>query len=63
MALTIFFLIFAEEVVPEFEVVIDQPSQVVQPGADARLDCSARGAVNVDRIEWSRERDHLPPGE
>lgn len=46
-----------------FEIVVSDEELKVVPGSEARLSCSARGnRVNVEEIEWSRERGNLPSG-
>jgi len=47
----------------EFEVTVNEPELEVHQGDEARLLCSARGNKDkVQRINWSREGQELPPG-
>ena len=48
--------------VEEIEVIIDPPSITLRSGERAQFDCSARGHIDVESIEWSRDGAPLPRG-
>jgi dystroglycan 1 len=55
-------ILVVPEDLPEFEVVVAQPTISVRPGEDARFECSAKSRVEVEEIQWSKYGDELPQG-